>query len=494
MALDTKIVLRLFILLNFFIMKTKEKSLKGKVIKFFVRIYAFFAKLFPRFWFRYTVKSNPYAAYFLPNYTIEKAMFDEVKAFKNTVSGHLWSSEVRKAALRSSSDVEVFCEDIQNAKEFEILIKNGYSDIMQNACAQKQYTLSKKDTIGVCNEWPECVSILLKSQPNIFKTDVVKQFGKKALNAYLMNELASCDEQLVDYLLVQEVWSSRQIIVESFLKAHTGSIPKRKEVIEYVEENFPKVFAVWLEQVQSKEIFDLCFSRWNVNSETEKIEKLISLAKKQQSWAVLSQIAVTFRSKNRFYELVTWLLDHKVPCPELLYYFEPGYEVLFDQVFTLSCESSAISRIPEDVVKRLSPLQKEQYFLKLAETGQLKYEQFVELEGDLKSQVKAIQEDNALYQWLSYAGGEMISSKIHKGLKFSPRLQMMLLNSNISYLFKVLIRYGLVQGLETETLQRLMKDESNKADLIEYFINFKITEELKQYLIFTPCKDILPNL
>lgn len=149
-------------------MKTKNEGLKARVIEKAVKLFAAIVKLFPELWFRFTKKSNRYAAYFIPNLEKERKML--VKLQDSEIPEHLWSQEIRLEFLGNVYETEVFCEDIQNAAEFDALLKVAVREAIRKACMNKGYTLNRAQVIKVCNCWPrDCMEPLWRNQPRDFE-------------------------------------------------------------------------------------------------------------------------------------------------------------------------------------------------------------------------------------------------------------------------------------------------------------------------------------
>lgn len=216
-------------------MKMKNEGLKARVIEKAVKLFAAIVKLFPELWFRFTKKSNRYAAYFIPNLEKERKML--VKLQDSEIPEHLWSQEIRLEFLGNVYETEVFCEDIQNAAEFDALLKVAVREAIRKACMNKGYTLNRAQVIKVCNCWPrDCMEPLMRNQPRDFDVNVIKSLEPDALHVFILyGSKYAVTTEVLEYLTTNiDLESGQKQDYFLLLQNNLDKYPKNRKSLQFL--------------------------------------------------------------------------------------------------------------------------------------------------------------------------------------------------------------------------------------------------------------------
>ena len=478
-------------------MRTKNEALKARVIVKVVKLFAAIVKLFPELWFRFTKKSNRYAAYFIPNLEKERKMLVKLQdtGIPNPeIPKHLWSQELRLEFLGSVYYTEVFCEDIQNAAEFDAFLKVGARESIRKACMNKKYTLNQTQLIRVCNCWSEeCMEPLMRNQPWSFDVNVIKALEPDALHVfirygskyavttgvleYLTTEVASLD------CVEQKDWNR-------LLQMNLDKYPKNKKSLQFLQ-NFPSLYRIWVQDNSVNDVFNLCFEEWCKPVKlSHLINYLIDKALDERNYRILSSIAWRYQNENYFYDIIRRMVRAGIPCPFLL--SVAGFAEKQPELYVEAVKVSLVQNIVDEISPKVAAtFEKDlwtKYVLLMAKAGKISYEQYTKLDGELKSQVIGIQKDHADIAWL----GENPHLNVNdlKNKKFSAYVQMWMSR----YFWRALELYAIEHELEVCVIKNIMNDADKRNFLVKYCQIHPFAQELREYLSFSPNKGLLPAI
>lgn len=474
-------------------MRTKNESLKGRVIEKAVKLFAAIVKMFPELWFRFTKKSNRYASYFIPNLEKERKML--VKLQDSEIPKHLWSQELRLEFLGSVYHTEVFCEDIQNAAEFDALLKVAACEAIRKACMNKGYTLNRAQVIKVCNCWPEnCMAWLMTNQPGSFDVNVIKALETRALEYFIKNAPENAvTTGVLEYLTTEVAFDFVQLQDWNLLiQTNLDKYPKNRKSLQFLQ-NFYDLYQAWVWDNAARDVFELCFEDWYKSEDfSHFISVLINKALDERNYRVLSSIAWRYQNsnENRFYDIIRRMVRSGIPCPVLLSAagFAEKQPELYADAVKVSLVQNAVDEISPKVAATFEGSLWTQYVLVMARSRRLSYEQYSKLDRELKSLVIGIQKDHADIAWLSEH--PYLSANDLKNKKFSAYVQMWMSKN----LWRALELYIIEHELEVCVLKNIMNDADKRSFLVQYCQLHLFSPELREYLSFSPNKGLLPAI
>lgn len=474
-------------------MKMKNEGLKARVIEKAVKLFAAIVKLFPELWFRFTKKSNRYAAYFIPNLEKERKML--VKLQDSEIPEHLWSQEIRLEFLGNVYETEVFCEDIQNAAEFDALLKVAVREAIRKACMNKGYTLNRAQVIKVCNCWPrDCMEPLMRNQPRDFDVNVIKSLEPDALHVFILyGSKYAVTTEVLEYLTTNiDLESGQKQDYFLLLQNNLDKYPKNRKSLQFLQ-NFYELYQAWVRDNAARDVFKLCFEDWyKAEDFSHFINVLINKALNEKNFRILSSIAWKYQNsdENRFYDIIRRMVRVGIPCPVLLSAagFAEKQPELYADAVKVSLVQNVVDEISPKVAATFEKSLWTQYVLVMAKAGKLSYEQYSKLDRELKSLVIGIQKDHADIAWL----GEHphLSVDDLKNKKFSAYVQMWMSR----YFWRALELYVIEHELEVCVLKNIMNDADKRSFLVQYCQVHSFSPELREYLSFSPNKGLLPAI
>ena len=476
-------------------MKTKEKGLKGKLQNFAIVLFAGIIKLFPRLWLRFTKKSNPYATAYLPSVGKEcSVLLEMAQANPEEVKKYVWRRATRIYLLKQlySKVVSALYSEIDSADEFDLLLAYSKEDDVEKVIRNKSYTLNSKQVRKVCDQWPYMVDLLMSNQAGSFTLDLLQTLSPNALTAYL-NVLALTGQKTSpDIIRFLVVTIPTQVGIfgslEKVLKANLENLPK--EAVRFMEDNFYNLFQEWVKLQNAFTLYDICFTRWREDGNGVMIDLMVNKAFAEKNWSLLSDIAWEYRRKVRFYDIVQKMVAQNLPCPKLLDDQDlAGHNPkLYRKALLVSIQSQTVNFISPKVVKNMEPDIYEKYIILKAQLGYLTFEDYTKLNGNLKDKVKSIQRENADIEWI--IRHQNVSSEVFQGQNFSENVQMWMKQNWIDALYA----YGAAHVLSDNVLKDLMTEHNCAEFLQSYFAKNPISDELKDCLMFSKNKFLLPDL
>ena len=476
-------------------MRTTNEGLKARVIEKAVKLFAAIVKLFPELWFRFTKKSNRYAAYFIPNLEKERKML--VKLQDSEIPKHLWSQELRLEFLDSVYHTMVFCEDIQNAAEFDALLKVAVREAIRKACMNKGYTLNRAQVIKVCNCWPrDCMEQLMRNQPGSFDVNVIKSLELDALHVFILyGSKYAVTTEVLEYLTTSiDLEAGQKQDYFLLLQNNLDKYPKNRKSLQFLK-NFSGLYQTWMQNNTVRDIFDLCFEDWYGDKSEDQsfyINFLIQKALEKRDRHVLKSIAWRYQNsdEDRFYDIIRRMVLFEIPCSLLLSAagFDKKHPELYAGAVKVSLVPNAVDEISPKVAATFEKSLWTQYVLVMAKAGKLSYEQYSKLDRELKSLVIGIQKDHADIAWL---GEHPHLSVIDlKNKKFSAYVQMWMSKN----FWRALELYIIEHELEVCVLKNIMNDADKRSFLVQYCQFHLFSPELREYLSFSPNKGLLPAI
>ena len=476
-------------------MKTKEKSLKGKSKNVVVILFAAIVKLFPRLWLRFTKKSNPYAMTYLPSVSKERRVLVEmIKANPEEVQKYVWRRETRIYLLKQfySKVVSALYSEVDSADEFDVLLAYAKEDDVEKVIRNKSYTLNSKQVLKVCDQWPYMVDLLMNNQAGSFTLDLLRTLSPNALTAYLSALAQTGQKTSPDIIRFLVVTVPTQVGIfgslEKVLKDNLENLPK--EVVHFMEDNFYNLFQEWVKLQSACMLYDICFARWREAGNGVMIDLMVDKALAEKDWSLLSDIAWKYPRKVRFYDIAQKMVAQNLPCPKLLEHqnFVSHNPKLYRKALLVSIQPQAVNFISPKVVKNMEPDVYEKYIILKAQLGCLTFEDYSKLDSDLKDKVHSIQRDNADIEWIRRL--QNVSPEMFQGHNFSENVQMWMKQNWIDVLFA----YGTAHVLSDNVLKDLMTEHNCAEFLQSYFAKNPISDELKDCLMFSKNKFLLPDL
>ena len=328
----------------------------------------------------------------------------------------------------------------------------------------------------------------MENQPESFDVALIREFNKDALKFFIGNAPRKVvTTEVIEYLIDKNEGFEREW--RFFIALNLGKYPKSKSALLHLAQ-FEDLYQDWMRQNTAQDVFNSCFDNWNEKQQKTFIPALIQKALKERNSTVLSSIAL--RCEDRFDSISKQMVDASIPCPELLAGLSPLKEDdpgFYERAVEVSLKPGFVAQISQEVVNRFDADTFRKYVLILARDGKLSYEQYCELDEKLREEVLLIQKDHADIAWLK----RLSDCELIDGLR-DKQLSAYVQEWMVSNLPKVGAAYSRSHELADEALRALMDNRDSYVFLKNYFRGRKLSEELKEYLSFSPNKALLAKL
>lgn len=381
-------------------MKTKFYALMGNVV---MTIVAFIVKSISAKWaYRYTTYSNKYAERFLMGVKREVKLLNELAKNPDNLSeikNHLWSFETKLDILQFTENknlMKIFVEMMRSSQEWDAAMCNKELRTIAYKC--KSYTPNENQLLQIVGKESSAnLRMLICKHYSAFTPKVLEQMEDKSLfTSVAIEELNRILPEQVEFFLKMQ---HKSVSTENFIKKFCLSMPATAENAEILEKDFPELMKMWVDRQDANTLCNCCLERWAAHKNEQGLRIIEEKCAVNGSISAAEQLV---KSTRAFYfnAALNFLMRNNRVYADLLYYVQEESVHYYRLVDKLLEFPVTLKRVTADQLTKFRDDQKQEYWLKLAESGNLTAEKLKEVPEELREKVIAILEENSMISWL----------------------------------------------------------------------------------------------
>ena len=478
-------------------------------------ICAFFVKSISAKWaYKYTSYNNPHANKFLMGVKREVKLLNELAQNPDNLSeikNHVWSFATKLEILKSTKNeslMMIFVE-MMRGLEWDAAMCNGA--LRHLAYGNKNYTPTEsqlKGRVNIINF--EELTILTEAHHMAFTPKVLEHMDSNMLNSFLVLALKqeTATKEQVEFILQQKNKTPK---MKEFIKKFFLAMPATSENAEFLENEFPERMKLWVEQQNANTLCDCCLERWAAHENEHGLRIIEEKCAVKGSIRAAEQLVKSTR-KFYFNDAINFLVRNNNVYADLLNYVQEESVHHYRLVDELLKYPDALTALSAKQIAKFRDDQKQEYWLKLAESGNLTAEKLKEVPEELKEKVLAILEDNSMIAWLDehspvnkhdieFIANKAITSRVQSAMakrKVDERWIYIIFSGKLFATF-MRNRYRndisfsnprVAEPLSSESF-RILVDNDRRKVLEDYFRAMTaIPAADREYLLCSPLKDM----